>query len=98
MPDLTDPTFTNLTSQLVGSFRTSLIDDPSVQPPEEATRLAGELSRMAKAHRIPPDAVLTRIKAAWTDAALTTGSPSRSDWYGQLVMHSLEEYYKPLAE
>ena len=98
MPDLADPAFTNLTAQLVRSFRTSLTDDPSVQPPEEVTRLAGQLSRMAKAHGIPPGALLTRIKAAWSDAALTTGYPSRSDWYDQLVMHCLEEYYMPLVE
>ena len=95
MSDLTDPVFTNLTAQLVRSFRTSLADDGSVQPPEELTRLAGELSRMAKANSIPPEALLTRIKAAWTDAALTRGYPSRSDWYDQLVMYCLEEYYMP---
>jgi hypothetical protein len=50
---------------------------------------------MAKAHGIPPGALLTRIKGAWSDAALTTGYPSRSDWYDQLVMHCLEEYYSP---
>lgn len=98
MPDLADPAFTNLTAQLVRSFRTSLTDDPSVQPPEEVTRLAGQLSRMAKANGIPPEALLTRIKAAWSDAALARGYPSRSDWYDQLVMHCLEEYYMPLVE
>ena len=97
MADLADPAFTNLTAQLVRSFRTSLTDDASVQPPEEVTRLAGELSRMAKANGIPPDALLTHIKAAWTDAAPTRGDPSRTDWYDQLVMHCLEEYYMPLV-
>jgi hypothetical protein len=98
MSDLADPAFANLTAQLVRGFRTSLTDDASVQPPEEVTRLAGELSRMAKANGIPPEALLTRIKAAWTDAALTRGYPSRSDWYDQLVMHCLEEYYMPLVQ
>src|SRR2546423_9758655 len=97
MPDLADPTFTELTGQLVTSFRTSLPDDTG-EPPEDATRLAVELSAMAKANGIPPEALLTRIKAAWTDAALTRGSPSRSDWYRELVMHCLEEYYKPLID
>ena len=98
MSDLADPTFRNLTAQLVRSFRTSLTDDPSLEPPEEVSRLAGELSRMAKANRIPPDALLTHIKAAWSDAALTRGDPSRTDWYDQLVMHCLDEYYMPLVE
>jgi hypothetical protein len=98
MPDLADPAFTDLTAQLVRSFRTSLADDPSVQPPEDVTRLAGALSRMAKANGIPAEALLTRIKAAWSDAALTRGYASRSDWYHQLVMHCLEEYYNPLVE
>jgi hypothetical protein len=98
MSDLADPAFSNLTAQLVRSFRSSLTDDANVQPPEEVTRLAGELSRMAKANGIPSEALLTRIKAAWTDAALTRGYPSRSDWYDQLVMHCLEEYYMPLVE
>jgi hypothetical protein len=98
MSDLADPSFTNLTAQLLRSFRTSLTDEASVQPPEEVSRLAAELSRMAKANDIPPDALLTHIKAAWTDAALTRGYPSRSDWYDQLVMHCLEEYYMPLVE
>jgi len=98
MSDLTDPVFTNLTAQLVRSFRTSLAGDASVQPPEEVTRLAGKLSRMAKANGIPPEALLTLIKAAWSDAALTRGYPSRADWYDQLVMHCLEEYYMPLVE
>jgi hypothetical protein len=98
MPDLADPAFLNLTSQLVRSFRASLTDDQSVRPPEEATRLAGELCRMAKANCVPPEAVLTRIKAAWTDAALSAGFPSRSKWYDQLVMYCLEEYYKPLLD
>ena len=53
---------------------------------------------MAKANGIPPEALLTRIKAAWSDAALARGYPSRSDWYDQLVMHCLEEYYMPLVE
>jgi hypothetical protein len=97
MPDLADPAFTLLTAQLVRSFRTSLNDDVSVRPPEEVTRLAGQLSRMAKANGIPPEALLTRIKAAWTDAALTRNHPSRSDWYHQLVMYCLEEYYMPLV-
>jgi hypothetical protein len=95
MSDLADPAFSNLTAQLVRSFRISLTDDASVQPPEEVARLAGQLSRMAKANGIPPEALLTRIKAAWTDAALTRGNPSRSDWYDQLVMYCLEEYYMP---
>ncbi len=98
MSDFADPAFTNLTAQLVKSFRTSLTDYPSVQPPEEVTRLAEELSRMAKANGIPREALLTHIKAAWSDAALTRGYPSRSDWYDQLVMHCLEEYYKPLVD
>jgi hypothetical protein len=98
MSDLTDPVFTNLTAQLVRSFRTSLAGDASAQPPEEVTRLAGKLSRMAKANSIPPEALLTHIKAAWSDAALTRGFPSRIDWYDQLVMHCLEEYYMPLVE
>ena len=97
MADLADPAFTNLTAQLVRTFRTSLTDDVSVQPPEELTRLAGQLSRMAKANGIPAEALLTRIKAAWTDAALTRGYPSRTDWYDQLVMYCLEEYYMPLV-
>jgi len=98
MADLTDPAFTNLTAQLVRSFRTTLAGDASVQPPEEVTRLAGKLSRMAQANSIPPEALLTHIKAAWSDAALTRADPSRSDWYDQLVMHCLEEYYMPLVE
>jgi hypothetical protein len=98
MSDLSDRAFTNLTAQLVRSFRTSFADGASVRPPEEVTRLAGELSRMAKANGIPSEALLTRIKAAWTDAALTRGYPSRSDWYDQLVMYCLEEYYMPLVE
>ncbi len=53
---------------------------------------------MAKANGIPREALLTHIKAAWSDAALTRGYPSRSDWYDQLVMHCLEEYYKPLVD
>jgi len=97
MADLADPAFTNLTAQLVRTFRTSLTDDVSVQPPEEVTRLAVQLSRMAKANGIPAEALLTRIKAAWTDAALTRGYPSRTDWYDQLVMYCLEEYYMPLV-
>ncbi len=97
MADLADPAFTNLTAQLVRTFRTSLTDDVSVQPPDEVTRLAGQLSRMAKANGIPAEALLTRIKAAWTDAALTRGYPSRTDWYDQLVMYCLEEYYMPLV-
>jgi hypothetical protein len=52
---------------------------------------------MAKANGIPREALLTHIKAAWSDAALARGYPSRSDWYGQLVMHCLEEYYSPLV-
>jgi len=98
MADLTDPAFTNLTAQLVRSFRTSLAGDATVQPPEEVTRLAGKLSRMAKANGVPPEALLTLIKAAWSDAALSRGYPSRTDWYDQLVMHCLEEYYMPLVE
>ena len=98
MSDLADPAFTNLTLQLVRSFRISFTDDASVQPPEELTRLVGKLSRIAKANSIPPEALLTHIKAAWSDAALTRGDPSRTDWYDQLVMHCLEEYYMPLAE
>jgi hypothetical protein len=98
MSDLADPTFTTLTAQLIRSFRISFADDPSVEPPEEVTRLAGKLSRMAKANSIPPDALLTHIKAAWSDAALTRGDPSRTDWYDQLVMYCLEEYYMPLVE
>jgi hypothetical protein len=98
MPDLADPAFLSLTSQLVRSFRNSLTDDQSTRPPEEATRLAGELCRMAKANRVPADAVLTRIKAAWTDAALSLGFPIRSGWYDQLVMYCLEEYHKPLPD
>jgi hypothetical protein len=53
---------------------------------------------MAKANGIPSEALLTRIKAAWTDAALMRGYPSRSDWYDQLVMYCLEEYYMPLVK
>ena len=53
---------------------------------------------MAKVNGIPPDAVLTRIKGAWSDAALARGDASRSEWYNQLVMHCLEEYYKPVVE
>jgi hypothetical protein len=98
MSDLADPVFTNLTAQLVRSFRTSFAGDAGVQPPEEVTQLAGKLSRMAKANSIPPEALLTHIKAAWSDAALTRGDPSRTDWYDQLVMHCLEEYYMPLVE
>ena len=97
MPDLADPAFTILTAQLVRSFRTSLTDDVSVEPPEEVARLAGQLSRMAKANGIPREALLTHIKAAWSDAALTRTYPSRSDWYDQLVMYCLEEYYMPLV-
>jgi hypothetical protein len=97
MPDLADPAFTKVIAQLVRSFRTSLTDDTRV-PPEEVTRLSAKLSRMAKANGIPSEALLTCIKAAWSDAALTTGLPSRSDWYDQLVMLCLEEFYKPLVE
>ena len=53
---------------------------------------------MAKANCVPPEAVLTRIKAAWSDAALSLGFPIRSSWYDQLVMYCLEEYYKPLLD
>ena len=98
MSDFADPAFTNLTAQLVRSFQTSLTDDPSGQPPEEVTRLAVRLSRMAKANGIPREALLTHIKAAWSDAALTRTYPTRSDWYDQLVMHCLDEYYKPVPE
>jgi len=98
MPDLADAAFTQLTAQLVRSFGTTLSEIPSVQPPEEVSRLAEELSRMAKVNGIPPDAVLTRIKGAWSDAALARGDASRSEWYNQLVMHCLEEYYKPVVE
>jgi hypothetical protein len=97
MPDLADPAFTNLTAELVRSFGTSLTQS-TVQPPEEVTRVAEELSRLAKVHGIPPAALLTRIKGAWSDAALARGDTSRTDWYRQLVMHCLEEYYKPVAE
>jgi hypothetical protein len=98
MADLADPSFMKLTARLVRSFRHSLTDYAGIHPPEEPTRLAGELSRMAKVNGIPADALLTRIKAAWSEAALLTGLPSRSDWYGQLVMHCLEEYYNPQIE
>ena len=56
------------------------------------------LIQFMKENGIPPDAVLTRIKGAWSDAALARGDASRSEWYNQLVMHCLEEYYKPVVE
>jgi len=47
---------------------------------------------------MPPEALLVHLKTAWDDAGLKRGYPHRKDWYDQLVMHCLEEYYKPVPE
>ncbi|MDQ6872421.1 MAG: hypothetical protein M3037_10485 [Gemmatimonadota bacterium] len=98
MSDAADPLFVNLTAQLVTSFRSSLTDDVKIPAPPETTRLAGEICRMAKAKGMPPEALLIHLKTAWDEAGLTRGYAHRKDWYDHLVMHCLEEYYKPVPE
>ncbi len=98
MADSPDPLFTNLTAQLVTSFQSSLTEDPKIPAPPETTQLAGELCRMAKAKGMPPEALLIHLKSAWDEAGLTRGYPRRRDWYDHLVMHCLDEYYKPAVE
>jgi hypothetical protein len=98
MSDATDPLFTALTAQLVTSFKSSLTQDLEISAPPETTRLAGEICRMAKAKGMPPEVLLIHLKTAWEEAGLTRGYPRRKDWYDHLVMHCLEEYYKPVAE
>lgn len=98
MSDAPDPLFVNLTAQLVTSFQGSLTEDLKIPAPPETTRLAGEICRMAKAQGMPPEALLIHLRTAWDEAGLTRRYPRRKDWYDHLVMHCLEEYYKPVAE
>jgi hypothetical protein len=98
MFDATDTVFVSLTAQLVTSFRSALTEDLDIATPPETMRLAGDICRMAKAKGMPPEALLVHLKTAWDDAGLKRGYPHRKDWYDQLVMHCLEEYYKPVPE
>ena len=47
---------------------------------------------------MPPEALLIHLRTAWDEAGLTRRYPRRKDWYDHLVMHCLEEYYKPVVE
>ncbi len=98
MPDPSDPLFLSLTAELVSSFQSRLTDDLKISTPPEATRLAGEICRMAKAKGMPPEVLLVHLKTAWDEAGLNRAYPRRRDWYDHIVMHCLDEYYKPLVE
>ncbi|MDQ6691113.1 MAG: hypothetical protein M3Z18_11455 [Gemmatimonadota bacterium] len=53
---------------------------------------------MAKAKGMPPEVLLVHLKTAWDEAGLNRAYPRRRDWYDHIVMHCLDEYYKPLVE
>jgi hypothetical protein len=47
---------------------------------------------------MPPEALIIHLKSAWEAAGLTNTYPRRTDWWDHLVLHCIEEYYKPDSE
>ncbi len=60
--------------------------------------VASELSRAARARGLPPETVLIEMKTAWNVRHPIHLHTRRDTWYEQLVLHFLEEYFKPVPE